>query len=121
MCDGGVATWKRSSWPRPSAVTQWAVPRSIDPCVCRTALGRSVVPELKTRAASSVSCTAAEGGAALLVRSSTAARRRVVEIEHGVSTEALGQQPGAGTVGHAVAGRGQADRAVDLERLPGRS
>ena len=55
MCDGGVATWKRSSWPSPSAVTQCAVPRSMDRWVWRTALGRSVVPELKTKTASSVS------------------------------------------------------------------
>ena len=73
MCDGGVATWKRSASVSPNAVTQWAVPRSMEPCVCRTALGRSVVPELKTKTASSLDRKATDGGAAPLVRSITAA------------------------------------------------
>ena len=55
MCDGGVATWKRSSGPRPRAAHQWAVAWPIDRCVWRTALGSPVVPELKTRITSSAS------------------------------------------------------------------
>ena len=58
MCDGGVATWKRSSGPRPRAAHQWAVALVIEPWVWRTAFGSPVVPELKTRTASSVSSSA---------------------------------------------------------------
>ena len=61
MCDGGVATWNRSSGPRPSATTQCSVPRPMDRCVWRTAFGRSVVPELKTRTQSSLSRTVGAG------------------------------------------------------------
>src|SRR5665213_3512364 len=61
MCDGGVATWKRSSGPRPRAEHQSAVAKPMDRCVCRTALGRPVVPELKTRTTSSRSLVPATG------------------------------------------------------------
>ena len=60
MCDGGVATWNRSSGPRPRAAHQSVVARPIEAWVWRTALGRPVVPELKTRTASSPSSTGAE-------------------------------------------------------------
>ena len=40
MCEGGVATWNRSSGPSPSAATQCSVPRPIERWVWRTALGR---------------------------------------------------------------------------------
>ncbi len=55
MWEGGVATWNRSSGPRPRAATQWAVAHPIERWVWRTALGRPVVPELKTSTASSSS------------------------------------------------------------------
>ena len=62
MCDGGVATWNRSSGPRPSAAHQCDVARPIDACVWRTALGNPVVPELKTRITSSAAPASAPGG-----------------------------------------------------------
>ena len=55
MCDGGVATWKRSSGPSPRQSTQWRVPCTIERCVWRTAFGSPVVPELKTSTASAPS------------------------------------------------------------------
>ena len=54
MCDGGVATWKRSSGAeteRVAPVRAWRAP--IERCVCRTAFGMPVVPELNTSTASS--------------------------------------------------------------------
>ena len=53
MCDGGVATWKRSSAVRPRASTQWRVPAPSEAWVWRTAFGMPVVPELNTRIDSS--------------------------------------------------------------------
>ncbi len=74
MCDGGVATWKRSSWVSPRARHQCAVPSAMERWVWRTALGLSVVPELNTKTASSSSPKAEGGGrGAALVRSATAA------------------------------------------------
>ena len=69
MCDGGVATWKRSACPSPSARHQCAVARRRERCVWRTALGESVVPELKTSTTSSRSPTTAGGAGSVLVRS----------------------------------------------------
>ena len=57
MWDGGVATWNRSSGPRPKAAHQSVVACRIEACVCRTALGSPVVPELNTSTASSASST----------------------------------------------------------------
>ena len=54
MCDGGVATWKRSSGPSPSAAHQCRVPCPIERWVWRTAFGQPVVPELNTSTASSL-------------------------------------------------------------------
>ena len=62
MCEGGVAIWKRSSLPSPRAATQWSVPAEMDRCVWRTALGWAVVPELKTKSASSSAATSTLGG-----------------------------------------------------------
>ena len=62
MWVGGVATWKRSSGPRPSAPTQWAVAWPIERWEWRTALGSPVVPELNTRMASPVSGEAVATG-----------------------------------------------------------
>ena len=48
MWNGGVAICRRSALVIPSASTQWTVPWNIVRCVCCTALGRPVVPELNT-------------------------------------------------------------------------
>ena len=78
MCEGGVATWNRSSAPRPRAVHQCAVAWPIDRWVWRTALGRPVVPELNTSTASAVPAAGAVAGAhgARLERRA----RRVVDV-----------------------------------------
>ncbi|CNI64752.1 Uncharacterised protein [Mycobacterium tuberculosis] len=52
MCDGGVATWMRSRFVSCSASRHCPTAVSSDAWVCRTALGRPVVPELKTSSAS---------------------------------------------------------------------
>ncbi len=66
MWEGGVATWKRSSAPRPSAAHQWAVACPRERWVWRTALGIPVVPELNTRITSSLSSPPAGAGRARL-------------------------------------------------------
>ena len=63
MWEGGVATWKRSPWPRPRARHQCDVASAMERWVWRTALGRSVVPELNTRTDSQSSSTRATRGA----------------------------------------------------------
>ena len=62
MWEGGVATWKRSSGPRPRTERQCSVAWPMESCVWRTAFGSPVVPELKTRMASAVPPGASESG-----------------------------------------------------------
>jgi hypothetical protein len=52
MCDGGVAICNRSVGPSWSARPQWPTAAANEAWVWRTALGRPVVPELKTKTAS---------------------------------------------------------------------
>lgn len=52
MCDGGVRICIRSFGVSPNAARQCATAAAKPPCVCRTALGMPVVPELKTNSAS---------------------------------------------------------------------
>ena len=60
MCDGGVATWNRSSSVSPRTAIQCWVPAASDACVCTTAFGIPVVPDENTRIASSSCELAAE-------------------------------------------------------------
>ena len=103
MCDGGVATWNRSSGPSPRAATQWSVARPSEAWVWRTALGRPVVPELNTRTASS---STVDRRTARPVRSaateSASTGGRVVEVGHRVGAEAVGQEGDGRSVGHGV-------------------
>ena len=102
MCDGGVATWNRSSGPSPSASHQCRVARPIERCVCRTALGSPVVPELKTRTASSVSSPTPTSRSCTAVGQRGLERRRVVEIGRAVRSEVSRQQRCPGAVGDGV-------------------
>ena len=123
MCDGGVATWKRSSGPRPRAVHQWAVAWPIDRCVCRTALGSPVVPELKTRITSSASERPAAPESAGRERSWAATEAAAAGSSRSVTPPGpgVGEQRGRRAVGDGVAGRGQTEGVVDLDRLPRRA
>ncbi len=128
MCDGGVATWKRSSGPRPRAVHQWAVAWPIDRCVWRTALGSPVVPELNTRITSSASAASPAppepsplaGGDRLAAppRPPSAASSRSVTAAAPSRSES---SAAAGPSAIGVAGRGQPEGVVDLDRLPRRA
>ena len=118
MCDGGVATWKRSSAVSPRACTQCAVPAPIERWVCRTAFGRPVVPELNTRMASSSGPTS---------RGVERGRRRarapsVVEVGDGVGARAARRAAStAGPSATAWTGAGEGQGVVDLGRLPRRA
>ena len=78
------------------------------------------MPELKTKAASSVGRTATAGGAASTGAVDHGGCQGCIEVQDAVGAEVRGQQPDTGTVGDAVAGPGQAERRADLEGLPGR-
>jgi hypothetical protein len=61
MCDGGVAICNRSVGPSWSARPQWPTAAANEAWVWRTALGRPVVPELKTKTASPAGGTGPTG------------------------------------------------------------
>ena len=58
MCEGGVTICMRSADVRPRASRQCRTATANALCVCRTALGMPVVPELNTNSASA----SADGG-----------------------------------------------------------
>ncbi len=119
MCEGGVATWKRSSGPSPMPSIQCVVAARSDRWVWRTALGMPVVPELKTSRTS-------ESGSTLSAASPSAGPEPgpggegedVVGVEHGIGAEPLGEQIDGGAVGHRPADAGQGQGVVDLGGLP---
>ena len=82
MCEGGVATWNRSSGPSPRAAHQCAVACPMESWVWRTALGRPVVPELKTSTDSAPSRHVHAPGPARPAPRRTAGGRLVVEVGH---------------------------------------
>ena len=107
MCDGGVATWKRSSGPRPSAWHQCAVAWPIERWVWRTAFGSPVVPELNTSTASSVSLGLGDRRVAGRRLGRRPLHRPVVDVGDPARPEQLGQQ--------------RRGRSVAPPRGPGRS
>ena len=119
MCEGGVATWNRSSGPSPRTVHQCPVACPIEPWVWRTALGSPVVPELKTRTASSARPHLAgrRAGPTVGERAADGSSRSVTPS----APRQLGEQGDAVAVGHGVDRCGQVEGVADLGRLPGRA
>ena len=121
MCEGGVATWNRSSGPRPRAWHQCSVAWPIERWVWRTALGSPVVPELKTSTDSSVSPMASVAGRVRLAAASASSvagsSRSVTDPARGARASSAVARP----VGDGVDGPGQLEGVADLERLPRRA
>ena len=121
MCDGGVATWNRSSGPRPSASHQCAVAWAIERCVCRTAFGSPVVPELNTSTASSVSRTSPAGcGVRPPARAASSAGWSSRSVTRS-RAEALAEDGRGLTVGDGMHRSGQLDGMSHLDGLPRRA
>ena len=117
MCEGGVATWNRSSGPSPSASHQCAVAWPIERCVWRTALGSPVVPELNTSTASSVvgDVTRPARASARRPRAASSAGRSSRSVTR-VGAEALARgarRPSPSAT--ACDGCGQRDGVADLD------
>ena len=102
----------------PSAVTQCAVAQPIERCVCRTAFGRPVVPELKTRIASSSSTMRSASNGAELWSNGDGAVARSSRSVTAVGPEPLDEQCDRGAVGDGVRRVREGQRVVDLRRLP---
>ena len=112
MCDGGVATWNRSSGPSPRALTQWRVP--CDDRAVRVAHG--LRQPRRARAED-------EDGVGVIAdhrtdRSTHSTERLHVDVGHGqVPTEQLD----ARAVGDAMHRRRELERVANLEVLPRRT
>ena len=111
MCDGGVVTWNRSASVSPSASTQCRVATRSDRCVCLTALGIPVVPELKTR-------TASASGEHLHTVGRLVRHGDGIDVGDGQHLPEDGHRR---PVRHAVHRFREADGVLDLGRLPGRT
>ena len=92
MCDGGVATWNRSSGAEPERLDTSAPwrGRSSGACAARPS-GSPVVPELNTSTASSVVARLDAPAAGAAARQGGVECRLVVEIGDAVGAEPLGE------------------------------
>ena len=111
MCDGGVATWKRSSGPSPEGRAPVGGGVAEGPVGVAHGLGQPGGARAEHEDHVVVLGGAGAGGPGSAGGRGRGGGRRVVEVGDGVAAQPVGEQRGRRAVGHGEAGRRVSPRA----------